>query len=233
MSEGKPNPKRLSELAETDAILRLLKGVQRQKDGAHKSGGVAPALSPEEPAPRPPMTAFVGDDAGQSIEAPATTAAETVHRAEPIVPPVIEADSVVSPPQSVMTSPPLQFEPDRLTTAMPMHAFVESYAAPTLTDFESAFEDGEQTTEPEGQTTECAIGQPVSDSEHRPPPSIQKVEPVLLPIGALTFAELLARINWRNRLEDVQPLPFIGEPDPPGYAESVEAVLAAFQWDDE
>ena len=86
--------------------------------------------------------------------------------------------------------------------------------------------------EGKGHGTGDGISQPVSESVRRPDHSVVKAEPVPRPLGSLTFGELLARINWRNRLEDMQPLPLIGEPDPPGYAESVEAMLAAFQWDD-
>ena len=39
MSEGKSKPKRLTEFAETDAILRLLTGVQRPKEAVRKSDG--------------------------------------------------------------------------------------------------------------------------------------------------------------------------------------------------
>ena len=57
-------------------------------------------------------------------------------------------------------------------------------------------------------------------------------EPVPQPIAALAFGEILARINWRNHPDDAQPLPLIGVPKPPGYAETVEAVLEAFNWDE-
>ena len=53
--------------------------------------------------------------------------------------------------------------------------------------------------------------------------------PVPKPIGAVSFGEFLERINWHNRPEDVQPLPLIGVP---GYADTVEGVLSAFDWDE-
>jgi hypothetical protein len=117
---------------------------------------------------------------------------------------------------------------------MPMHAVVESYAAPSLTDFESAFQEREPSKNDGECTVANGLGKPApSDSLLRTPSSILPAEPVPRPIGALSFGDLLTRINWKNRPEDVQPLPLIGEPDPPGYAESVEGVLAAFKWDDE
>jgi hypothetical protein len=54
-----------------------------------------------------------------------------------------------------------------------------------------------------------------------------------MPIGALSFGELLERINWRNRPEDVKPLPLMGVLEPPGYADTIEGVLSVFAWDDE
>jgi hypothetical protein len=111
---------------------------------------------------------------------------------------------------------------------MPMHAFVESYSAPSLTDLESAFQE-RGSSDPANGTTKPA--QPACESGRQS--SVIPAEPVPLPIGALSFRDLLARINWKNRPEDVQVLPMIGEPDPPGYTESVEGVLAAFKWDDE
>lgn len=66
-----------------------------------------------------------------------------------------------------------------------------------------------------------------------PPESDEPPPPVPLPVGALPFGDFLARINWRNRPDSAQGLPLIGVPDPPGHADTVGAVLAAFSWDDE
>jgi hypothetical protein len=66
------------------------------------------------------------------------------------------------------------------------------------------------------------------------PPVVEtQAEPMPVPIGALSFGELLERINWRNRPEDVKPLPLMGELEPPGYADTIEGVLSVFAWDDE
>lgn len=92
MNNGSPNPKKLADFAETDAIRKLLGGVTRR-------GGKAPEPTPES-APTPadahaPTMAFVGDDSG------------TVELAEmpPPLPSQIELPSPV-------TAPPLPPTPE-------------------------------------------------------------------------------------------------------------------------
>jgi hypothetical protein len=236
MSDPKLKGKRLAEFAETDAILRLLTGVQKPKAGKKTKQQVDEEINPPplpEPALTPPVEAFVGDDAGRpaELDSPAIPKAKTETASEAVE--IIEKLPPI-PQQSVVASPAAQVEPDRLSTALPMHAVVESYAAPALTDFEAAFQEREPCKKDGERNAANRIGETAqSDSVFRTPSSVLPAEPVPRPIGALSFGDLLTRINWKNRPEDVQPLPLIGEPDPPGYAESVEGVLAAFKWDDE
>jgi len=227
MNDPKPKGKRLAEFAETDAILRLISGVQKPKPGKKKQQAKEESNPPPLPDSTltPPSEAFVGDDTGRPTEPDVPPIAEVAIEAEASVVDIIEEHSP-APPESVVASPAAQFEPERLSTAMPMHAFVESYGAPALTDFESAFRDQGSSDHPD------RVAEP-DQPDSAPQPSVVPADPVPLPIGALSFGDLLARINWKNRPADVQPLPLIGEPDPPGYAESVQGVLAAFKWDDE
>jgi hypothetical protein len=67
----------------------------------------------------------------------------------------------------------------------------------------------------------------------KPPVMETQAEPMRVPIGALSFGEFLERVNWRNRPEDTKPLPLLGVLEPPGYADTIEGVLTAFDWDDE
>jgi hypothetical protein len=66
-----------------------------------------------------------------------------------------------------------------------------------------------------------------------PPVVESQAQPMLVPIGALSFGDFLERINWRNRPEDVRPLPLMGAIQPPGYADTIEGVLSVFALDDE
>jgi hypothetical protein len=226
MSDSKPKGKRLAEFAETDAILRLLNGVQKPKTGRKK-----PQSDEEMPPPlpeselTPPVEAFVGDDTGHPAKLESTPVDETeIENKSQAVQITKEPPAIPQP----VVSPPTQPGTDRLSTSLTMHAVVESYAAPSLTDFETAFQDPEP-AEKDGERDVAHR----ADSALHTPSAVLPAEPVPRPIGALSFSDLLNRINWKNRPEDVQPLPLIGEPDPPGYAESVEGILAAFQWDDE
>jgi hypothetical protein len=177
MTNGKsPNPKRLADVAETDAIRRLLSGVMRRDRKA------APAPIPP-PKPEPLDThasaiAFVADNVGE----------------------------IVTP----AAPPPL---PEKVTTTVPAPAaaFEESFTPSR--EIESA---------------------PHEPAPIFPPPLAEtEAEPVSMPIGALSFGEFLQRINWRNRPEDLKSLPLIGVPVPTGYADTVEGVLTAINWDDE
>jgi hypothetical protein len=225
MSDPKPKGKRLAEFAETDAILRLLTGVQKPKAGKKKQTDeeINPPPLPE-PALTPPVEAFVGDDAGRPAELDSTAIPKAKTGTESEAVEIIEKPPPMPPP-SVVASPATQFGREQVSTAMPMHAVIESYATPSLTDFESAF----QEREPSKKDGERDLANGIGDT----PSPVLPAEPLPRPIGALSFGDLLARINWKNRPEHVQPLPLIGEPDPPGYAETVEGVLAAFKWDDE
>ena len=56
--------------------------------------------------------------------------------------------------------------------------------------------------------------------------------PFPAPIGALGLGAFLALVNWRNRPEEAQPLPLLGQPEPPPGSEwSVESVLSQFAWE--
>ena len=81
------------------------------------------------------------------------------------------------------------------------------------------------------ETEPARVEEPPNLSSSRP--VVEDPPPVPLPVGALSFGALLARINWRNRPDAPPPLPMIGVPDPPGHADTVGAILAAFSWDDE
>jgi hypothetical protein len=163
MSSGKPTLNRLADVAETDAIRRLLSGVLRSE---RKS---APDPKPEHDDVRAPAVAFVASNVGEVVA--------------PSVSPPRDLDVCDRPSEPAPSPIPQQF-----ATAAP--------SAP--------------------------LTLPKSVAESMP-----------MPIGALSFGELLERINWRNRPEDLQSLPLMGELDPLGYADTVEGVLSAIDWDDE
>ena len=105
-------------------------------------------------------------------------------------------------------------EPERFETPVPMQSFGQSFSWETVGE-----EAPRETTSRTVETTSRETTVP-DDS-------------VPQPVGALTLGEFFARVNWRNRPEDVQPLPRVGLPDPPRFEETVESVLTAFAWDDE
>ena len=167
----------------------------------------------------------MGDDAGRPAEPDVPPIAEAAIEAEASVVDIIEEHShPLHQNQSLLHRPP-SLSPSGFQRRCRMHAFVESYAPPSLTDFESAFRDQGSSDQPDRV---AESDQPDS----APQPSVVPADPVPLPIGAF-FRGFVGSDRLENRPEDVQPLPLIGEPDPPGYAESVEGVLAAFKWDDE
>jgi hypothetical protein len=49
-----------------------------------------------------------------------------------------------------------------------------------------------------------------------------------VPFGALTVAAFFGLVNWRNRPEDAKPRPVVPPDRPPGYEQTVGAVMAAF-----
>src|SRR5262249_19887892 len=56
--------------------------------------------------------------------------------------------------------------------------------------------------------------------------------PFPAPIGVLELGAFLALVNWRNRPDEAQPLPLMGQPEPlPGSEWSVESVLSQFAWE--
>ena len=200
MSDPKPKGKRLAEFAETDAILRLLSGVQKPKAGKKKQQADEELNPPPlpDPALTPPVEAFVGDDAGRPAELDSPPIAEVE----------IETESEAG-------------EIDRIVCPL-THRFRIGVSRTRTVQERRKTQWGER------NRRNGSIG-------FRAPYSVlsPSCRTGSAPDWALPFGDLLARINWKNRPEDVQQLPLIGEPDPPGYAESVEGVLAAFKWDDE
>lgn len=173
MAERQSDAPTLTQIAETDAIRRLLSGVVR-RERKPEAPPAEPPTPPEPAAPetRPPDVVFVAET---ELAAPVETP-----------PPLPER------PAALIVHPEVVAEPLLPPTPEPVAAMPEP--APVIVE---------------------------------PPP------PVPMPVGALTFGALLQRINWRNRPDVTPPMPLIGVPDPPGHADTVGAVLAAFSWDDE
>jgi hypothetical protein len=69
--------------------------------------------------------------------------------------------------------------------------------------------------------------------EPPPAPRAAAAEPGPLPapFGVLTVSAVFGLVNWRNRPDEVQPLPVITPPPPPGAEFTVEAMLPMFGWE--
>lgn len=163
-----------------------------------------PPAPPPEPAPEPPM--MVVD------QAPAS--AFIVYDAPPAFPSLslhIEPEVEVPPPLPPPVPAP---EPERFETPVPMQSFGQSFS------WESALEEEKPPPLPEPAAPEQTL-------REESPNLVEQ------PIAALTLGEFFARMNWRNRPDEMQPLPMIGRPDPPRFDDTVESVLSAFAWDDE
>jgi hypothetical protein len=63
------------------------------------------------------------------------------------------------------------------------------------------------------------------------PESKPEVGPLPAPFGVLTVATLFGLVNWRNRPDEVQPLPIIKPPPPPGAEFTVAAMMPTFGWE--
>jgi hypothetical protein len=63
------------------------------------------------------------------------------------------------------------------------------------------------------------------------PLSVVPVGPLPAPFGVLTVATLFGLVNWRNRSDDIRPLPFIKPPPAPGSEFTVESVMSTFGWE--
>ena len=62
-------------------------------------------------------------------------------------------------------------------------------------------------------------------------PTVTEPGPLPAPFGVLTVGTLFGMVNWRNRSDEVQPLPMIKPPPAPGSEFTVEAVMTTFGWE--
>jgi predicted hydrocarbon binding protein len=164
MTDGIPNPKRLAEFAETDAILRLLHGIRRVGKAPGESAKLGSAETSRAPqrAALAPAVAFVGESNGKA------------------------AGSAASPPEPdwLITPPQRQPRAERFSWCIEMVT-----AGPTVSE------------------------SPSTSGKHAPLPNPTAIDK---PPDALSFNDMLKRINWRNRPDDEPLLPIRGSSVIPG-----------------
>jgi hypothetical protein len=115
----------------------------------------------------------------------------------------------------------------------PAMAFVEESVPSGIADFERPFAESTTTSQADITRDECQVASDeIPAVSARRSPLTTRPFQIPLPVGALLFGEYLKRVNWRNRPADARPL-LIGVPQPPGYADTVEAILSVLTRDDE
>jgi hypothetical protein len=64
------------------------------------------------------------------------------------------------------------------------------------------------------------------------PPPATEPGPLPAPFGVLTMSTLFGLVNWRNRPDEIRPLPLIEPPPPPGNEHTVAAMMPMFGWEE-
>jgi hypothetical protein len=72
---------------------------------------------------------------------------------------------------------------------------------------------------------------PVNEKKIEAPATETEIGPLPAPFGARTVSALFGLVNWRNRTDEVRPLPLIKPPPPPGSEFTVEAMISTFGWE--
>jgi hypothetical protein len=100
--------------------------------------------------------------------------------------------------------------------------------AQTLTPVLSPAKPGEGRQEPSPPSPLPPIRERGEESPPRPAAPVPQTKSGVVPAGALTVADFFALVNWKNRTEDLKPLPAVAPEHPPGHEWTVGAVMSAF-----